>query len=395
MLSASGKKIESLSDAELLKKFEAIGKYNIKFEIRIYKRGNNIILETEMPKDLQFMKYSNEYDIDTLKHNKFLSLCETIDDIIDTIYENASSFPSTIQEKEKDYELKIPVPIKSIKEITFILKENEKQENEIINDLCLNSFLMSQKMEEQATKIEQHNTQAEEQYQKIEEQNKKIAQLEMRIAYLEEQNKNIRNELKEILKKSIIDGLKKDNNNENEKPICEGEMNPILIQSSGIIKDDLFKQLNIWINPSKSLKFDLIYTASLNGDNAKDFHNYCDGKGPSLILCEEKYGHVFGAYLTVPFSSDNKVHYDDKAFLFSLTNKKKFPIKIKEQAVCHYESSGPFIGKNDDADLGIRNKCLQYPNYQCHPNSYEFKTKDLIGTEIPFFLIEYEVFLVN
>ena len=217
----------------------------------------------------------------------------------------------------------------------------------------------------------------------------------MRIAYLEEQNKNIRNELKEILKKSIIDGLKKDNNNENEKPICEGEINPILIQSSGIIKDDLFKQLNIWINPSKSLKFDLIYTASLNGDNAKDFHNYCDGKGPSLILCEEKYGHVFGAYLTVPFSSDNKVHYDDKAFLFSLTNKKKFPIKIKEQAVCHYESSGPFIGKNGDADLGIRNKCLQYPNYQCHPNSYEFKTKDLIGTDIPFFLIEYEVFLVN
>ena len=56
-----------------------------------------------------------------------MSLCETIDDIIDSIYENASSFSCTIHEKGKDYELKIPVPVKSIKEITFILKENEKQ----------------------------------------------------------------------------------------------------------------------------------------------------------------------------------------------------------------------------------------------------------------------------
>ena len=173
---------EKKIDAKNFKKFEAIYSENIKFEIALYKSGNKMVIETKIPKDVQSIKYSNEYDLDTLKQtNKFLSLCETIDDVIDSIYQNATSFQCSIYEKEKDYELKIPVPIKSIKEITFILKENEKQENEIINDLCLNSFLMSQKIEEQATKIEQHNTQAEEQYQKIEEQNKKIAQLELHI----------------------------------------------------------------------------------------------------------------------------------------------------------------------------------------------------------------------
>ena len=181
------KKIEAGSDSEHLKKFEAIYSENIKYEISLYKRENNVILETKIPKDLQFIKYSNEYDIETLKQTKFLSLCETIDDIIDSIYENASSFSSTIHEKEKDYELKIPVPVKSIKEITFILKENERQQKDIINDLCLNSILLNQKIETQTQKIEQQKNQTEEQSLKIEEQSKKMSQLEMRIFYLEEQ----------------------------------------------------------------------------------------------------------------------------------------------------------------------------------------------------------------
>ena len=88
----------------------------------------------------------------------------------------------------------------------------------------------------------------------------------------------------------------------------------------------------------------MIFTASINGDNAKDFHKYCDGKGPIVTIVKGKNGHIFGGYVTVPFSSNSKYHYDDKAFLFSLTNIKKFPIKIKEQAVCHYSNLWPYIG---------------------------------------------------
>ena len=151
---------------------------------------------------MQFIKYSSEYDIDTLKQtNKFLSLCETIDDIIDSIYENASTFSCTIHEKGKDYELKIPVPVKSIKEITFILKENERRENDIINDLCLNSILMNQKVEDQTKKIEKQKNQTEEQCQKLKDLNEKLNQLDMRILHLEKQNKNIINEMKKLSKK--------------------------------------------------------------------------------------------------------------------------------------------------------------------------------------------------
>ena len=218
----------------------------------------------------------------------------------------------------------------------------------------------------------------------------------MRILHLEKQNKNIINEMKELSKKDIIIEPKLDNNNENEIQNCLGEINPILKPNSTIISDDLFKQLNIWINPFKSLKFELIFTASINGDTAVHFHRYCDKKGPTVTICKGENGQIFGGYVTVPFSSDNQAHYDDKAFLFSLTNNKKFPIIIKEHAVCHYTNWGPYIGYKNKCDLAICGSSLLGKNNYSDPNSYEFNRIDLIGTtERKFKLDEYEVFLVS
>ena len=45
-----------------------------------------------------------------------------------------------------------------------------------------------------------------------------------------------------------------------------------------------------------------------------------------MTVVKGKNEHVFGGYVTVPFSSDIQSHYDYKAFFFSLTNHKKFPI---------------------------------------------------------------------
>ena len=59
--------------------------------------------------------------------------------------------------------------------------------------------------------------------------------------------------MNELIKKLIINEPKINNNNENDNEIqnCEVEINPILKQRSRIISDDLFKQLNFWINPFK------------------------------------------------------------------------------------------------------------------------------------------------
>jgi len=375
-------KIEPEGQIEHMKKFEAIYKEDNKYEISIYKRGIHFIIETEIIKDSQKIKYSNYYDLNSLKQtNKFLALCENIDDIIDTIYENAINFSCNIVENYNYYELKIPVPVKSIKEISFILKERKKTQNEIINELS-SKFNLQDKI-------------INEQNKKIDEQNNKIKELENKIKNLERYNKELKNEIKEALKKEIINELKF----EKEKEIIKikvGEINPIINSQSKIINFDSFKQLNNWINPLKSLKFDLLFTASINGDTCKDFHKYCDGKGPTVTVVKGKNGYIFGGYVTVPFSSDRQSHYDDKAFLFSLTNMKKFPVKIKEQAVCHNKNWGPYIGYKDYCDLAIYSGCLGNKDSYSNPKSYEFNRVDLIGTsEKNFGVKDYEVYLVN
>jgi hypothetical protein len=44
------------------------------------------------------------------------------------VYDNAMNFSCNINENYNDYEIKIPVPVKNIKEISFILKEKKKNQ---------------------------------------------------------------------------------------------------------------------------------------------------------------------------------------------------------------------------------------------------------------------------
>ena len=206
---------------------------------------------------------------------------------------------------------------------------------------------------------------------------------------MEDENKKIKNELKETIKKEIINELK--GKIEDKEKIW-----PKIVSKSNIINNDLFKKLNDWINPLKSLKFKLIFSATINGDKSSDFHKFCDGKGPTVTIVKGENDYIFGGYVTVPYSSDSKSHYDDKAFLFSLTNMKKFPIKIKENAVRHSFFWGPYIGYTDHCDLAISTGCLRNKNSYCSPKSYEFNRVDLIGTtEENFKVKDYEVYLVN
>ena len=346
---------------EHLKKFETLYKDNIKYEVSIYKKENNLFIETEIPKDCLKIKYSNRYDIDTLnRNNKFFTLYDNMENIIDAIYDSALKNSCNIVEYYNDYKIIIPLAVPNIKEFSFILKKNIKPQNEIINEL--NSNIASLKKE-------------------VDNQNKKIIELEKKVKELEEQNQRIAIDLRDSLKKEIIEALRIENLNTKSK----------------IINYNLFSQLNNWINPKKLLKFKLIFRASLNGDTAENFHFYCDKKGPTVTIIKGKNNHIFGGYLTVPFSSDGLSHYDDKAFLFSLTNKKKFPIKIKEEAVCHYYKSwGPYFGYKDICDLGIGSGCLQKKNCICTPKSYKFQREELIGFDEEYFEIDdYEVFLVN
>ena len=266
-----------------------------------------------------------------------------------------------------------------------------------IDDLVVGLKLQNKITEQQKKKIEEQGSKLDEQEKMIIEQNKiineqgkKINELVKKIEFFEKENNEIKNELKDIIKE-----LK--SHKEKEKILVQTEkINPIINSQSKIINFDSFKQLNNWINPLKSLKFELIFTASINGDKSNIFHKFCDGKGPTVTVVKGENEYIFGGYVTVPFSSDGQSYYDDKALLFSLTNMKKFPVKIKEQAVCHLIGWGPYLGYKNFCDLAIFPGCLSNNGSYSDPKSYEFNRVDLIGTSKKNFGVEdYEVYLVD
>ena len=63
----------------------------------------------------------------------------------------------------------------------------------------------------------------------------------------------------------------------------------------------------------------LLYRASDDGFNWKDFHQKVDNKGPTLTLIKSEYDYVFGLYRTVNFNLTEGNYQDRNAFIFSLS----------------------------------------------------------------------------
>ena len=56
-------------------------------------------------------------------------------------------------------------------------------------------------------------------------------------------------------------------------------------------------------------KWKLIYRASEHGYKGKSFHEYCDNKGPTLIVIKSSGGWIFGGYTTQSWSGEC-IYYD-------------------------------------------------------------------------------------
>jgi len=81
-------------------------------------------------------------------------------------------------------------------------------------------------------------------------------------------------------------------------------------------------KVNTWL-PGRQLT--LIYKATKDGFAAADFHQKCDGKGPTLTVIKSTGGHLFGGYTSKQWSSAKNRFGDDSAFLFTLTNPHNIP----------------------------------------------------------------------
>ena len=84
--------------------------------------------------------------------------------------------------------------------------------------------------------------------------------------------------------------------------IIRGCFDPILLRGSTILLDTQYdKFLKEWLG--NEYKWKLIYRASEHGYTAESFHEYCDDKGPTLVVIKSSGGWIFGGYTTQSWKS--------------------------------------------------------------------------------------------
>ena len=151
-----------------------------------------------------------------------------------------------------------------------------------------------------------------------------------------------------------------------------------------------------WISPKNTLKTELLYRKSKDGDSYDTFHNLCDNKGATLILIKSEEEFIIGAYTPLNWDIYSNWKKDDETFLFSLTNNKKYnkTEKSKNSIYCG-KCQGPwfpFIGFGSKGNLNM-SQCRFEPQSK-YFNDY----LDIIpnkGKERTFDVKEVEVYKIS
>ena len=103
---------------------------------------------------------------------------------------------------------------------------------------------------------------------------------------LPEDTQNIDSILFELKKCQLENILLKKLLNNNEK---KNYKDISLLENSSILKKEDIQMIKNWINPNRNISFKLIYKATRDGDEPKDFHRLCDEIPSTLTLAERNY----------------------------------------------------------------------------------------------------------
>lgn len=151
-----------------------------------------------------------------------------------------------------------------------------------------------------------------------------------------------------------------------------------------------------------SQRWTLIYRGSRDGFEAKNFHEKCDSKSPTLTIIRSDCGNIFGGYTEAKWNQANIWQSDRNAFIFSLINKDKKPIRMNiipekvKQAIASSPTTGPiFGGVGTKLDLYVTsngNKAYQ-SSYLGH--SFKHPVYDVDSIEAGSFLAGKSAYLVN
>ncbi len=80
-----------------------------------------------------------------------------------------------------------------------------------------------------------------------------------------------------------------------------------LLPNTQLVNQQYDSKLREWLG--NDYKWKLIYRSSEHGYTGESFHEYCDNKGPTLIVIKSSGGWIFGGYTTQSWSGEC-IYYD-------------------------------------------------------------------------------------
>ena len=169
-----------------------------------------------------------------------------------------------------------------------------------------------------------------------------------------------------------------------------------LFNDSLILTTEKYKEKMLNFIGDKIEATELLYRGTRDGDSAKKFHEKCDNKAPTIVLCKDKTGQIFGGFTKAEWDSKGQhPKYDKDAFIFSLTNDKKFISKNYENSIECSPYLGPVFGYG--GDLTIYNNFLSSNsnNMWSEQKTYFDKKYDTTNNKKNFCLNELEVYLIK
>lgn len=319
--------------------------YNIKFNSS-YEEVEIIINEEDdlLSKNI----FSNSFSLKQLQNmSHYFRMFDEIDDLIMNLKTliQKNKFQLTVNDKTLIINFNPGILIKGKIEITLLLKE--KSQTEKINDL----IVLTQSLLKRVDKLEKENI-------------------------------NLKEQVKDLTKKL------NEHTNQKEKDI---------FQDSAILTNEKDKNIMFNMLNDKIKQLTLLYRGTRDGDLAKNFHEKCDYKGPTLTLCREKNkGIIFGGYTEAEWDSKGRhAKYDKNAFIFSVSFNKKFESKNFQNSIGCYPDLGPVFGFGGDLTIWDKFLSSDNNNMWSEQKTYLDKNYEILNGNRFFFLDELEVYLVN
>lgn len=135
--------------------------------------------------------------------------------------------------------------------------------------------------------------------------------------------------------------------------IIKNNSSHILEESTIATKIEDKINLKKWLSKRGVIKdIKLIYKATRDGENWRNFHEKCDEKGPTLSLFETVDGKRFGGFTMKSWQTANPISRvkDEKAFLFSLDKSKSYKIVHSEYAISNFVNNCQIFGNQGEGD---------------------------------------------